>query len=229
MYDLDSVVLECARKGTLIYFMSQWATSPVKPGGKWGDLSGGYCAGLTVRWVRLAYAGRDYKTVSAEAAGVPLNCYNGTDGQAASYQARMRDAAIARGDATPAPSWIAEYTLGLAQMKLGTELREEGTGKPTGARLTQVVKRSYGCYWVHLEGPDSSHVLAFRHARPSSGSGPGEFHIFDANYGHFMWQAPAATWAGIVDWFLAATGYGSAYGSNWLVGRVTPPVNHGHA
>jgi len=227
MYDLDSVVFESAKKGVLVYFMSQWATSPVKPGGKWGDLTGGYCAGLTVRWVRLAYAGRDYKTTGTEAGGVSLNCYNGTDELAATYQAKMRDAAIAKGSAPP--TWIAEYTLGLAQMKLGGELREEGYGKPTGAKLTRVVTRSYGCYWVHLEGPTTSHVLAFRHARPSNGSGPGEFHIFDPNYGHFMWQAPAATWPGIVDWFLTATDYGRTYGDNWLVGRVTPPVNHGHA
>lgn len=227
MYDLDSVVFESARKGTLVYFMSQWTTSPVKRGGKWGDLTGGYCAGLAVRWIRLAYAGRDYKTIVAEAGGMSLNCYNGTDEQAATYQAKMRDAAIARGTATPA--WLAEYVLDLAQMRLGKELREEGIGKPTGMKLTNVVKRSYGCYWVHLEGPSSSHVFAFRHARPSNGSGPGEFHIFDPNYGHLMWQAPAATWANIVDWYLTATGYGSAYDSNWLVGRVTPPVNHGHA
>ena len=227
MFDLDCVVLPAARNGTLVYVMSQWTTSPVQPGGKWGDLTGGYCAGLAVRWIRLAYAGRDYKAVGTEAGGVSLKAYTGTDELAASYQAKVRDTAALRGSATP--TWIAEYILGLAQMKLGGELRAEGTGKPTGAKLTGVVRRSYGCYWVHLEGPTSSHVFAIRHARPSGGDGPGEFHIFDPNYGHFMWQAPAANWNNIVDWFLVATGYDKAYASNWLVGRVTPPVNHASA
>lgn len=217
------VIKQAAQNGTLVYYMNQSLTAPIQQPGPWGRVQEGYCAGLTVRWMRLAYAGRDYPTVLANFDGVPFQYFNGTDWQATVYQNKMADAV----DSEELDAY-GEYVLKLAQMQLGTELREKSKSRPTGEKLTRVVKRSYGCYWVHLCG-DGAHAIAFRHARPATGSGPGEFHIFDPNYGHFCWVAPSATWAGIVDWFLEATDYYKDLGDEYLIARATPPVNHGHA
>lgn len=218
------VIKDAARNGTLVYYMNQSFTAPIEQPGPWGRVQGGYCAGLTVRWMRLTYAGRDYPTIPANYDGVPFQYFNGTDWQATVYQNKMSDALSGT---TNIAAW-GEYVLGLAQMQLGTELREQSKSKVSGEKLTRVVKKSYGCYWVHLCGKNA-HAFALRHARPSSGSGPGEFHIFDPNYGHFCWVAPSATWAGIADWYLEATDYAKTYSSEYLIARATPPINHAHA
>jgi hypothetical protein len=120
----------------------------------------------------------------------------------------------------------AQFVLGMAQMMVG-ELQEgsESTGA-TGERLARVIAKSYGNYYTSLGGPKGAHAIAFRHARPKSGSGPGEFHIFDPNVGHLMWNARGATWPGIIDWYLRGTGYSNKYTSAYFITRATPPVNH---
>lgn len=220
------VVKEAAQNGTLVYYMNQKSTVPMKQPGPWGNLAGGYCGGLTVRWIRLAYAGRDYPTTQKELEGVPYRCFEGSDWQATVYQNKLDDYV---GSSEVDLATQGQYTLALAQMQLGTELREAGNCVANGQRLSRVLAKSYGCYWVGLMGATTAHAVAMRHARPSSGSGPGELHIFDPNYGHFMWQARAATWPGIIDWYLGMTDYWKEFTSNYLIARATPPVNHGHA
>lgn len=213
---------EAAQKGVLVYYMSQSLTAPMAEDGPWGDVANGYCAGLSVRWIKLAYAGKDFIPSPASLGDVPIQYFNGTDWQATVYQTMLSNYYAAGNKETISQ---AAYALSLAQMQLGSELREMAPVRATGERLSRVVAKSYGCYWVTLKGPKGSHAIALRHARPSSGSGPGELHIFDPNYGHFMWQAKAATWPGIIDWFLGATDYWTKYTSRYLIARVTPPVN----
>lgn len=56
--DIKYMVQECAKIGTLVYYMNQSNTDPLSEPGPWGTIDGGYCAGLTVRWIRLTYACR---------------------------------------------------------------------------------------------------------------------------------------------------------------------------
>lgn len=227
MADIKYMVQECAKIGTLVYYMNQSDTAPLSEPGPWGNITNGYCAGLTVRWIRLAYAGKDYVPHGASWDGVDMPYFDGTDWMATAYQNKMKDLS-AQGGTTRASR--ADYTLSLAQMQLGTELREGSESTPaTGDRLSRVIAKSYGCYYTSLGGADSSHAIAFRHARPKSGSGPGEFHIFDPNTGHFMWIARAATWAGIIEWYLRTTGYKNDFNTAYLIGRATPPVNYDNA
>jgi len=223
--DIKYLVKECAKIGTLVYYMNQSYTDPLseEAPGPWGggSISNGYCAGLTVRWIRLTYAGKDFVPGNANWDGVPLRFFNGTDWQATAYQNRLKD--YTAGNSTTRLGRT-QFTLGLAQMMVG-ELQEGSESMPAnGQRLARVIAKSYGNYYTSLGG-NGSHAIAFRHARPKSGSGPGEFHIFDPNVGHFMWNAKGATWPGIIDWYLQGVGYTKDFDKAYFITRATPPVN----
>lgn len=223
--DIPYMIQECAKIGTLVYHMDQANTAPLSEDapGPWGagNIADGYCAGLAVRWIRLSYAGKDFLPGDSESGGVPIKYFDGTDWQATAYQNRLNDFA-ATGTTRRTR---AQYALSVAQMALGN-LNEgsESTGA-NGQRLSRVIARSYGCYYTALAAEGYGHAIAFRHARPRSGSGPGEFHIFDANVGHFMWTAKGSTWPGIIDWYFKSTGYADEYTKAYFIARATPPVS----
>ena len=221
--DIKYMVQQCAQIGTLVYYMNQSDTDPLSEPGPWGTIDGGYCAGLTVRWIRLSYAGKDFVPVGSTWGGVSMKYFNGTDWQATIYQNRLRDYS---GSNTTTRLGRAQFALGLAQMMVG-ELQGGSESMPAnGARLSSVIAKSYGSYYTSLGGADGAHAIAFRHARPKSGKGPGEFHIFDPNVGHFMWNAPAVNWPGVIDWYLQSVGYTKDYDKAYFITRATPPVNH---
>lgn len=224
--DIKYLAQECAKIGTLVYFMSQSKTAPIAEPGPWGSASVGYCAGLAVRWIRLTYAGKDFVPVSTSWDGVPMRYFNGTDLQATIYQSRLTDYG---GGGYTTRLGRAQFALGQAQMMVGSLQEGSESVGANGERLARVVAKSYGNYYTSLGGPESAHAIAFRHARPKSGGGPGEFHIFDANVGHLMWNAPGANWPGIIDWYLQSLGYKDEFTNAYFITRATPPVNHGHA
>jgi hypothetical protein len=211
-----------AQYGNLVYFMDQRLTDPMASDGPWGDVSGGYCAGLAVRWVRLAYEGRDFEGKPGyNFGGVPVRYFNGTDYQAVLYQNQMRQYS----DAVDADLRMRiTNALRLAQMVLGAELFEDRPVAATGTRLTRILKQSYGCYYVSLRATTSGHAIAMRHARPPKG-GPGFLHIFDANAGHFAWQLPVADWPTIIDGYLSCMGYNKDFKERYLIGRAQPPIS----
>jgi hypothetical protein len=224
--DTKYMIQQCAQIGTLVYYMNQSNTAPIAEPGPWGTVQDGYCAGLTVRWIRLTYAGKDFVPVNSHWDDVSMKYFNGTDWQATMYQNQLGNYSNAN---TTTRLGRCQFALGLAQMMVG-DIQDGSESLPANAqRLSRVIAKSYGNYYTSLGGPDGNHAIAFRHARPKSGSGPGEFHIFDPNYGHFMWSAPAANWPTVIDWYLQSTGYSSDYTSAYFISRATPPVNHGHA
>ena len=221
--DTKHMIQQCAHNGTLVYYMDQSDTAPLAEPGPWGAIQDGYCAGLTVRWIRLTYAGRDFVSGNSNWGGVAMQYFNGTDWQATVYQNKLNTYVGATDTTRPVRT---QYALGLAQMMLG-DIQEGSESAPAnGARLTRVISKSYGNYYTSLGGPDGNHAIAFRHARPASGKGPGEFHIFDPNYGHFMWNAPASAWPTIIDWYLLTTDYKKDFPSAYFITRATPPVNY---
>lgn len=220
--DIKYMVQECAKIGTLVYYMNQSNTDPLTEPGPWGTIDSGYCAGLTVRWIRLTYAGKDFVPVEMSWGGVPLQYFNGTDWLATVYQNRLRDYGA---NNTTTRVGRVQFALSQAQMMVGELNEGSESAAANGERLARVIAKSYGNYYASLVGPKSSHAIAFRHARPKSGSGPGEFHIFDPNVGHFMWNARGATWPGIIDWYLQSVGYKDKYTKAYLIARATPPVN----
>jgi hypothetical protein len=222
MADMNWFSGNAAKFGNLVYFMNQSWTDPLAQDGPWGDVSGGYCAGLTVRWIRLAYAGKDFVgkpgwTIGGQAAP----WFNGTDYQAVIYQNKL----IQYFKATlPSGKLQSQYALGLGQMLLAADLLEEASAQVTGAKLYRIAKQSYGCFYIGLAGQKGAHALALRHARPPSGKGPGVLHIFDANYGHFAWQVASSSWTQILDSYLHYSGYGKKYSTYYVIGRATPPI-----
>lgn len=226
MFDKAFVLKRCALEGELVYYMNQAYLPPCDEVGPWGDVQEGYCAGLSVRWMRLAYAGRDFPTRSGEWGGVAMDVFQGSDWQATAYQNKLNSFAAAGGTTRESR---ARYVTGLAQMKLDSNLIQLKTGRPSGAQLASVLLRSYGCYYVSLGAPDYNHAIALRHARPSKGGTSGELHIFDANVGHLIFATPSSYWAATIDWYFQLTGYGEEYTKENLISRVTPPINHGHA
>jgi hypothetical protein len=211
-----------AKHGNLVYYMSQAGTAPMTEDGPWGDATKGYCAGLCVRWIRLCYQDQDFAAVGGyNYGGVPVKFFNGTEWQAVQYQNKLRQYFMA---VQPDPMTEAQYALGLGQMFLASELREQGAGPATGTKLCRILKQSYGCYLVSLRGERTGHAIAMRHARPPNGKGPGVLHVFDPNCGHFAWQLPAAQWPTILDGFLSCNGYNKDYKKTYVIGRASPPL-----
>ncbi len=222
MPDMDSFVGSAARHGHLVYWMNQSLTDPIAQDGPWGNVSDGYCAGLAVRWIRLAYQGTDYKGAPGYVVGgEKVKWFNGTDWQATVYQNKIE---MFNNAVHPtAPQRIA-YALGLAQMFLASDLQEDANTRPTGQKLARIVKQSYGCYYVSLRGTEWAHAIAMRHAKPPGAKGPGVFQIFDSNHGHFAWQIKSADWAQIIDSYFYFSGYDKDYRAAYTIGRATPPI-----
>lgn len=223
MFDKAFVLKRCALEVQLVFYMNQAYAAPCDQPGPWGNIQDGYCAGLAVRWHRLAYAGRNFPTRPGAWGGVPMEIFDGSDWQATVYQ-NMLLSHTAKGGTTRESR--ARYVLGLAQMKMDSTLFQLKTGRPRGVDLANILLRSYGCYYVSLGGPGYGHAIAFRHARPSKGGTTGEFHIFDANIGHLVFATPGSYWAETIDWYFKLTGYDEEYTTESLIGRVTPPINH---
>lgn len=226
MFDKAFVLKRCALEGELVYYMNQAYLPPCDQAGPWGDVQDGFCAGLSVRWMRLAYAGRDFPTRPGDWGGVAMDIFEGSDWQATVYQNKANNFAAAGG--TTRESRV-RHVVGLAQMKLDSNLIQLRTGRPSGAQMASVLLRSYGCYYVSLGASDYGHAIALRHARPSKGGTTGELHIFDANIGHLVFATPSSYWAGTIDWYFRMTGYDEEYTTANLISRVTPPINHSHA
>ena len=222
MLDARWFAKNSAQYGNLVYWMDQSYTAPIAQDGPWGDVSGGYCAGLVVRWIRLAYAGKDFVGEPGYLLDeVKIRYFNGTDYQAVLYQNKLTQYFDA---VKPDKISQVKYTLGLAQMLLASELMEHRNQAASGQLLTRILKQSYGCYYISLVGKGVGHAIAMRHAKSPNGKGPGVLHIFDPNNGHYAWQLQAADWPTIIDGFFRCTGYQKKYTSSYLIGRATPPI-----
>jgi hypothetical protein len=221
MSNIEFFIAANARSGNLIYGMSQAMADPIVQDGPWGDVRGGYCAGLAVRWMRLAYQGKDYVGQPGfSVRGASLNWFNGNDWQATIYQNKLE---MYRSATNATRLQQAGYALGLGQMFLSPDLREDTSSRVNGQKLARVVKQSYGCYYVVLTGGNSAHAVAMRHAKPPNGKGAGVLHIFDANSGHYAWQTTASNWAGLIEAFLYFSDYDYKYPMGYLIGKATPP------
>ena len=218
---------DAAAMGSLVYQMSQSDTDPLTAPGPWGAIEKGYCAGLVVRWAKLAYAGKDFPYVPADDSGT-LGYFFGTDWQATVYQNKLGDHSRVASPQLDREQ-RADYVLGLAQMRLARDLRESGTGAANGERLTRVASKSYGCYYVSLVGDGAAHAIALRHSKPAAGESFGAIHVFDPNNGHFRWTRSVATWPTILTWFMTHSGYAGDYAKAYMIGRIVPSINHDHA
>lgn len=223
MPSMDVFIGSAAKHGNLVYYMNQSDTAPLNQDGPWGNIGGGYCAGLTVRWLRLTYLGTDFPCEPGfRYLGEKIRYFNGTDWQATAYQNKIFEYSKA---ASPTAAMRVQYALGLAQMLLAKDLLEDvGTTGATGARLFRILKQSYGGYYVSMRSKTEGHAIGMRHGKPLGGKGPGVLHIFDPNYGHFAWPIASSQWAKIIDSYLYFTGYAKDLGDAYTIGRATPPI-----
>jgi hypothetical protein len=225
MPDFSWFVANCAKHGRLRYYMNQSNTDPLQQPGPWGAITEGYCAGLSLRWVQKIAAGTDFQPdASGSYHGETFRWFKATDWQATVLQAKIRQYHEA---AKPGVVERIQYAAGLVEMEMSRQLFADEALPPTGARLTKVVKQSYGNYYVSLRGSSAKdghygHAIALRHGKPPGGKGAGVFHIFDPNSGHFAWQVEAAQWAQIVDLYLYFRGYDKDYKDRYVIARLNP-------
>ena len=120
--------------GHLIYAMDQWQTAPLSLPGPWGDLRGGYCLGLSVRWISLQYAELDFPHTSQEATGFDLRAVfdqNFVQDQYAAGRLGLIDAMF--------KALLSRY-----QLVLSSSLRGRFPGMPFGEEILSVCARSCG-------------------------------------------------------------------------------------
>src|SRR6478736_9304078 len=61
--DWKPIQTNAKNKGCLIFAINQSSTPPMTEDGPWGDVTHGYCLGLSANWISLAYKGSDFPTV----------------------------------------------------------------------------------------------------------------------------------------------------------------------
>jgi hypothetical protein len=91
-------------------------------------------------------------------------------------------------------------------------------GKPSGFIINLTVARAYRCYGITLSRDGGAHAIGARHG------GDDRFHLFDANYGHFVAKTTDG-FKDFLDWYFANAGYKDRYDRSVMVTYIKPPVN----
>jgi hypothetical protein len=183
------------RAGVLVYAMDQSNTPALTQPGPWGAVSGGYCAGLAMRWIALRYAAYDYpynrKTHLAE---IP-------DWQATRDQNVLVD--------VYAGKFPDDYKTNFAQygLKLNSGMVTMTKAAMSGAALRRAGAGKEGCYFIVIRGraqrpqdPNPAHAVAMQNM------GAAGWLFFDANFGEFRFQ-DAAAFEAFIGWFMRESGY----------------------
>jgi hypothetical protein len=191
-------------KGVLVYAIDQAQTPPRTQPGPWGNVDGGYCAGLAANWIALAYQGKDFPFSNLVCDDPPW--------QATAAQTVDADAGFT--------TWVNEWQVIVSYFSCSANgLKAEFAGAPTAAFICQAVFRAYGCYGISFRKPGGGHTVAMRNGRD------GRLHLFDPNYFHVAAKDPDV-FQSFVSWWLDSTEYDQRYTKLTGVIGIRPPINH---
>jgi virulence surface antigen len=206
---------EKARKdGDLLYAFDQ--ERPVETHGI-PKPENGYCVGLTLRWIALRYAGKDYEYDAEKKEGVK-----------ADYEAL---ASQYRSKSTPGgPFRRAEAVLRDFYISTNPGLYAQFSHPASADMLIKAITHD-GLYYIEMRGmkpngEEHAHALAIQRERHGA-----VYRLFDSNEGHFVLKG-AAHFKKFLAWFLHAvpfqgkhmTPYSKTYlKETWIVGVNPPP------
>jgi hypothetical protein len=191
MNDLQQAALLA---GVLVYAMDQSNTPALTQPGPWGAVSGGYCAGLAMRWIALRYAGQDYPyNRKTHLADIP------------DWQATRDQNVLLNGWTGNFPD---DYKANFAKydLKLNLGLVTRTKTAMSGATLRRAARKE-GCYFIVIRGraqkpmePDPAHAVAMQNM------GAAGWLFFDANFGEFRFK-DAAAFEAFIGWFMRESDY----------------------
>ncbi len=216
----DDIQTRALKDGMLVYALDQGQTAQAKVMGRsfedgkfvdvrepgpWGRSQGGYCSGLSARWIALHYVGADYPYDP-----VTHEC------EAPDWQA-TRDHNLQVDDHEK--GFPGKYKRVLAQYGLTMNkgsLRYFKGFQPSA--LVQAVNDFRGCMLLSMWGKDGGHGTAIGR-RPEYKAA---WFFFDPNYGEFTF--PGATEARrFLEGFFIDTGYRNQFTASGVVGVNAPP------
>lgn len=200
----DAVQTAARDAGYLVYAMDQSQTDAMTMPGPWGNAYSGYCQGMAVRWAWLRYQGRDFPYDTT------AKVYAATDWQATAIQNIYED----QSKSDEADHWVkacAAYHLSVSE---GLQLTR--MNRPSGAFVNLMLTRAEGCYGISLKREGGGHAIA------AQNEGGKTFHLFDANYGHFV-ASGADTFKDFLDWYFEATGYEDRYKKATFICGIDAP------
>jgi len=213
---MNALQAEADKRGTLVYGLIQENTAPLAKDAKgnpaegpWGDVQGGYCAGLAIRWIALRYAVHDYPFNRA------TKLCEFPDWQAARDQNIVVDEwnDATKRFPTQFKAAFAQYGL---QLNLGAVL--DVPTAMNGVILRRVGQAAKGCHCIYITGRSGGHLVAMMN------EGAMGWRFFDANFGHFrLPSAPA--FESFIDWFMDQSGYNQnqSFSQQVATVHINPP------
>lgn len=201
----DDIQKQGLKDGSLVYALDQGQTAPVVAVGPWGgNAQGGYCSGLSARWIALRYIGADYPYDAAT-----RECTN-PDWQA------TRDHTLQADDAQKGFPAKYKRTLGQYGLTYNKGTLKFFKGFPA-SEIVMAVNAFRGYALLSMWGKGGHGTAIGRGAEYKSA-----WHFFDPNYGEFTFP----TVDGIVkflDRFFLESDYRTLFKSSGVVGVNPPP------
>jgi hypothetical protein len=171
--------------GELVFAMRQSQTDVMTMPGPWGAAYSGYCNGLAIKWLSLRRSNDNFdfdsKTLALE---FP------------SWEATREQNIYEDHDD---PTALAKQNLMLSGTK------KTRTGSPSAEWMQQTIAAETGLYLVGFFRAGGGHGVAME-----SNLASGQFHYFDANYGHFVLKGATRFKAWLTK-FLTDSGYQARY------------------
>ncbi|MBR0644340.1 YopT-type cysteine protease domain-containing protein [Plastoroseomonas hellenica] len=184
------------RLGYLVYAMNQADSAPlaedengeVAPG-PWGHVQGGYCVGISTRWIALRYAAHDYPF--DKATKIASIDWQATRDHNVHGQAKQGN-----------PSFPEKYKAVFGQYGLQLNLGAVTAVKAamSGPILKRAGLMAEGCHFIRMAGTGGAHAVAM------ANQGAHGWRFFDPNFGHFR-LPDANAFDGFIDWFMIHSGY----------------------
>lgn len=202
--DLQETAL---KRGQLVYAFDQ--ERPVEARG-YTVPDNGYCVGLTLRWIALRFAGKDYEYNAKGHLGLRADF----EALRSQYKSRQTPGGpFARAAAVLRDFGISTNPGRSAQLP----------GAVSADMLINATRAHDGLYYIEMRGKDETgkeHAHALAIQRDSHGAG---YRFFDSNEGHFVLK-DTAHFKTFLIWFLKSTPYKGEYlTGTWIVG-VNPPA-----
>lgn len=203
----DPLQKEADKRGWLVFAMSQEQTIVTRFPGPWGEARNGYCLGAAVHWISCCYQGRKFPFVVNRICRFP------------SWQAiRAHNIHVKDGGFSSERAALKQYQLTINAGKSKSIFFQ----KPYAKFIFSIALHGYGCCLILLTHRSTgnrdesySHAIATWHSRDKN------FHLFDANYGHF--RVPRLQSMNFLDFFLNESPY-SVFDTYTHVRCINPPM-----
>lgn len=182
---------EARAHGWLVFAMKQSETA-YHQNPEYG-VSQGFCLGMACQWLWDMYHHRTFKSGADMVCSLPP--LKGVRVQAATQDVEISGDGWQQWDAgLRAYSMRRDPGLGLDDSAVNTPKSED-----MAELLSKKMAESVGGYALSFKGVRGHAMAMFR--------SPGQFDLFDANRGHFRFQAKSAEVSFALEWFLDHTGY----------------------